>query len=872
MTDFTYSSDFQRRLLQGDRSSEDYQNYQAAQNQKTTAASESLTGTSPTPISIGGVVSAKEKENLNRTSQGLTTIDRSQLSPAAQSVLAVTTDRDAALQRAATGDAVTSTRSRSQVVDESANGVERPENARPNPLNNYANYTYSLVLHAMSAEKFNSVVVDGNQFTTVDGTVLIASGGRRSNQLMRNVHFGDSDFFFDDVKLSTIIGHNARSRMSNVINLDLTISEPFGMTLIERLIDIANDLKIDNWDQMPFMLQIDFFGNSEEGALLNPIPEQTKYLPIKILEVKIRVGSQGSKYNISAVPCSHMALYQNAASTPVMFEVLSETIGDFFKSDAKLTTNILKDNRTATTPTQADVRRVDNRVASGGKPNAIQIYSYAAAMNAYQRELKEKGYQSTADEYIFEFDESIAKMKIVHNQKLNPTTSVPMSTKNNNYASSVDTTKELTRINAGTSIIDVVNLVLRNSEYYTNQILENGARQDPAPDQPIKSHKIIPIVRLGEWDKKRKVFQKLITYKIIPYSFYNTKYQDAKKSVPTKWAKEYNYIYTGKNNEVIDFEIDFNTMFYTAITANRDRGNEISVSIEDEQPETAEENQNLESGRSGTLQANRSIAVVNQTDVSTNLSGFKDKKVVEANDLNKSFMSSSRGDMITLKLKINGDPELIKQDDGFRVPSESESKLVFNTRTGSLNMDVSEIFAFVNFRVPRDIDDNTGLYKINDGGKNIFSGIYKIIQVDNIFSNGKFTQQLDCYRIFEQESDFRNGRPTTSARLSIDPSTITQQRSPVPYQADVRRIDNAVSTAFQNSQTVDSEKTRPNPLGTDTRRSETGTGSPLIILTDRWTPADKTSLPPKPSQRLQNIQQNVRARPLSAGDLDPGNG
>ena len=54
------------------------------------------------------------------------------------------------------------------------------------------------------------------------------------------------------------------------------------------------------------------------------------------------------------------------------------------------------------------------------------------------------------------------------------------------------------------------------------------------------------------------------------------------------------------------------------------------------------------------------------------------------------------------------------------------------------------------FRTPVDFDDSTGLMKFESVETSVFSGLYKIITVDNEFSHGQFIQTMDMIRIFDQ--------------------------------------------------------------------------------------------------------------------------
>jgi len=65
------------------------------------------------------------------------------------------------------------------------------------------------------------------------------------------------------------------------------------------------------------------------------------------------------------------------------------------------------------------------------------------------------------------------------------------------------------------------------------------------------------------------------------------------------------------------------------------------------------------------------------------------------------------------------------------------------------------VFIYLTFRSPADLNTSTGLYEFPDGGKeSVFSGIYRVTMVDNVFEGGVFKQTLKCLRMPGQSSDF----------------------------------------------------------------------------------------------------------------------
>ena len=592
-------------------------------------------------------------------------------------------------------------------------GASAKGGARANPLDDYANYTYGLTMRAISPLDYNG--------TDINGQVLVASAGRRGNGYDRSSKFNE-DFYFDNFKMTGVIGYNSRTRSTNVITLDFTIVEPYGITFLNRLLEVAKELGAQNWHEMPFVMQIDFYGNSDDGVPINPIPGQSKIIPFKLIECKIKASSRGAEYQCSAVPFNHQAFQESVATTPALFEMRATKVQDFFSNDSE----------------------------SGSYTDALNKYSNKLVKPANTKNQK---YQDTADKYIFEIDDEIAESKVVGNKKVSTSRS-SMADKNNKTGTAeqgakaakggapvtLDLNTQLISINAGTSIIDVINLVLRNSEYLTKQVNKTGS-------EPINWFKIIPKIKLLKFDKTRKVYQKEITYKVIKSLYHNTKYPGAPMKLPDKWSKEYNYMYTGLNQAIIDFSIDFDTMFYTAMTAYRTKESELETQPGETKPESGAISNKTQDNGIAPLSLR---TVVAQTDVASK-EGDNDDKSVAAADLYKSMMSSSRGDMINIKLKIAGDPEFIKQDDFYM--SDAKGELA----NGSITSDTGEVFVYLRFRSPSDIIQETGLMDFETYKDTVFSGVYKVITVENVFERGQFTQLLDLVRMFDQPGDRANG-------------------------------------------------------------------------------------------------------------------
>ena len=627
-----------------------------------------------------------------------------------------------------------------------------------NDLHQYSSYTYGLSLHLLTADEFNEIVTT-QQYTPK--RVLISSAGRYNNvagpgQFIRSKYF-DDDFYFDNLTMTTVIGVNETYRNTNAIELAFTLIEPYGMTLVNRLIDQANDpdLQCSNYLDMPYLVQIDFFASNDAGELVGVIPGMTKRIPVKITQMDIKAGVKGAEYQIKAVPVNHSAYNLSTISTPANFEIVAGTVGQFFQSNQS-------------------------------------SKSLSTALNAWNSDLAQNNKIGAADTYGFNIDSVIANSPFTSSATVNPmstsmadvtgTSSIRRSN-TGNATSDFDAAAKSFSINAGTSIEKVIDQVMRNSDYIQNQVtipdgmdpqtyLEQKAKN---ANQALNWYKIVPTVTLGAFDPIRKVYARNVVYNVVPYQIKNVKSDVAPQGVAETPVKAYNFIYSGINDDVIDFDINFNTLYYTAQTAYRDAVTDIYNTASGSSENYLTKNSDTYQGSTqdpNSLMPNPVKPTVYNAK-SRAAGGAVTAKAVAVADLEDSLMTMSSADMLSLKLKILGDPQFIKQDDCFYTPSSlqigDDPRL---TPNGSLRTDYSEIYAQLTFRTPVDIDESTGLMRFESKYRtSVFSGLYRVLTVESEFRNGMFTQTLDLIRLSRQvKFDYvgQNSTTTVSDQRNTD--------------------------------------------------------------------------------------------------------
>ena len=721
----------------------------------------------------------------------------------------------------------------SKPAAETVNG-ETTTKATINPLHAYPSYTYGITLHAMSTADFNKL--QKNPKNTKFTATLISSASRYRDQ--RSEFFKD-DFYFDNFKLHTIIGVNANTKSSNAIDVSFDIIEPYGMTLINRLLDLGKKLQIENYLEVPYVLEINFFGYDDSGNAAN-ITNQTKYLPIKLIGMKIRAGVKGTEYQVRAVPYNHQANFYNTQSVKATIEVNAKTVSQYLNNNrldvntlisAKGAKKQLDDNavRVAKSDPTANSNKAppppnaqpvtDPAIINAGREGDTGDYpipptintdkGFATAYNAWQTIVATQGNIDFADEIGFVIDDERDKQDgikpraikdaLIAIPKNTPAEKTPSASQNQAGANAQSTNNDPSKsesyqasqgdnmntqvfsIRPGTAINSVIDMVLTNSTYIMDQLI-NAEKQNVKVDsntslsaavggKPVNWYKVIPKIELKEFDPARQLFAKKITFYITPYKYYNTREPQAPIAKLPPPVKNYNFLYTGKNIDIINFDMDFNALFFTAIQVDKTQQEVLGKSLGTNNVNKENASKNTDQPGYGNPMPAQSQAT--GTDQQASAGGtLLDADKHNAAAFRNSIYSQLNGDMLQLKLTILGDPEFIKQDDIFYSPDSigyTPDKQFVNGTSGSLVMDSGAIYCNVVFKTPADIDETVGLRYYNDKEQTAsFSGMYSVQQVESEFRQGKFTQNLTLIRQPTQPADEKSNKP--NARNDKDPN------------------------------------------------------------------------------------------------------
>lgn len=745
-----------------------------------------------------------------------------------------------------------------------------------NKLHDYTGYTYRVTLFLLTKEDYLSMTENPSKFDPKHS--LISGGGgyatdAQVNTTRRETGFGgytdettttkgrhpdfQEDFFIENLQLQTVVGLNAKTKASNAIDISFSIIEPYGMTLLDRLLSACEvTAKSSNYIDQPYLLEIDFLSNVDEQQKTTNKPSglliDRKRIAIKFLEMKIKPGLGGTEYRVKAIPYNHVAFSQSAAALPINLSVEAKTVGEFFNSDAENEKIFGKSLSTNQERVESELQKwidANTVVFANIKPTQAQIdakrkeleaslsyttNSLPAGYNEYMRSISTKGKLFTSPQTLisFKIDPAFANSPIVDPDKTEVVTQ-PMTPSLEGinaiipgYQNPEHKIKQVYNIHAGTDIVTIIDRIMQSSKYIKDQVLnakriqEEEAQQSASRDSTntkqykyLDWYKIIPQVRLLSFDESRNAYSKQIIYNIVPFRTANSYHPDFKKTKVSKnkIARSYQYLYTGKNEDVINVDIDFDTMFYTQLTTFQENKRRAGTNYLANSPflNPVQARDGADSNRTQDIPIQYN-AIGSEQQASSGFNRGKDPNDQAIASLTKSIYTSSRGDMLNLKLKIVGDPGFIKQDDIYYNPSSSEyaeytkgtnnngEQVPINLETGQILFDQEQIYVQFITKNAVDIDDTTGItnkqIKLSNGRitNSSFSGVYKVLKVSSELTRGKFEQVLELVKmpndIMFDDTAKTNEATVVNTPPSQEPQPSTNFVSPPPAPVDTPAV------------------------------------------------------------------------------------
>lgn len=394
-------------------------------------------------------------------------------------------------------------------------------NSKPNPLNDYANYTYHIRFSiANEVQAYNNINKSSPNTDNLTKVIIAESGVT-------------AGFNIQSLNITSKATGDGRSRgmwTNSIYTMELV--EPLGMTLIDKLYNSARELSAINYITCPYFLEIWYNGYDEDGNIIASNLFYNLYRVI-IKDIAANSSNVGTRYVITMMNDNAYAELNVLSTPPSNINITAATLGEFFDQLQSawnvMTTNINSDG----------IRRINYKI-----------------------------------EYPSDWRSWTLKNPDVLKQN---SRNVPMHVE-------VNSNKTTFTISRGQSIEVIIEFAL----YLCQEAQQWMTGVDsPSPGAPsLKTHGLIryitiypqsEIVAATPHDPVTLDYIRNVTYSLIPSETVKA-YVDMEtvKTATTpiiaenklkymidnnRLAKKYEYIYTGKNTEVLKFDFSINNLW-----------------------------------------------------------------------------------------------------------------------------------------------------------------------------------------------------------------------------------------------------------------------------------------------------------------------
>jgi hypothetical protein len=657
-----------------------------------------------------------------------------------------------------------------------------------NILSKYASYDYIISLSALTIQDLN--YPDTSYKAGKVLPLICKTGGADPNNRVATA-YGKFDFYIDNLTFESIIGMST-AKATNVSTIQFDVYEPYSIgTFILSLQTAAYQAGSKNWRDASFLLTIEFRGNTETGGI-SKVPFSSRHIPIKFTTIGMKATEKGCKYSVMAYGTQSQALTTQYANLKTDTVVKGKTVQEVLQTGEqslqavvnKYLETFVKEEKVAVAdkvvilfPKEEDLPSAGSKAAGASAENKKsatykpeQVTSDAAAI------FKKIGINQT------NLTQSSGEVNILGSAPLGYSKGRPgdqaagveeelydAATKTwKRGAMTVNIEEGLLKFSQDMDIPSVINQVLMQSSYPEKALgtLEKGMRTWWRIDTQVF------YIDTDENLKYTGSYPRIVVYRVVPYMVHTSKDTAPNVQAPgfdaikNAIVKRYDYIYTGKNTEVLNFNIDFSVGFSNVMAAaDYSKSQGVQDSEANAKQDNKEDNKKIVDSKPGALPPTQAGASPSQrkntgTNTSYSTAGGAQTGETAAQAAARVFHDAitNPNDMVVLEMDIWGDPYWIVNSGMGNYTSKQVPGIKDLNKDGSVNWQSSEVDIWVYFRSPVDINPATGLYDFKspnvesltqsskDAPSIAFSGLYCVNRVTSTFRQGQFRQQLKGFR------------------------------------------------------------------------------------------------------------------------------
>jgi hypothetical protein len=551
-------------------------------------------------------------------------------------------------------------------------------------------------------------------------------------------------------------------------------------------------------------LIIEFVGHTLENrteSVKDVLGNSTKRIfPIKIGDIEFTADQAGSLYQINAVPVSDVALMSSMQTIPKDIRIEGSTVQEILQIalQAELNKNRKAKNKNKKTleeindiivnfPIQEEQEKLSKRTGYTAAESGTTFNP-----DAQRSALLGTGAQVVSTPSTTSYVQFKNTLNTIGGAKIN------LTKQQNKNVGSEDDNKFydlVTKRSKFTVREQIPNLTFKQgttvSEIITNVILlsDYGERLfQPSDANGFKTwFKIVPRTFYINDEKiveQNGTYPKLIVFDVIEHKVHESLFAKINRKTHTEnfrkfVVKEYDYLFSGKNLDVLKFDIKIRASFQQQFPSdkanskqdpNKKTRNEGDDSADVDSAPGQAAAQNVGTGK---ITANYFASGRRKNYEALGELTTEQRQTLEFYDM----IMTGGINLTNTSLELLGDPYFLA-DSGLgnyyatvgTDPRTGEKKFI--NQDGSAEPTFNGLYCVVNFKTPIDyVSSGNMVFKstANDLNKNFvqldeFSGVYRVTQVDSLFQNGTFVQTLQLVRVPNQEI---TGAPTSINSLGV---------------------------------------------------------------------------------------------------------
>ena len=678
------------------------------------------------------------------------------------------------------------------LVSNGPTGEEKIKLPIVNPLEEFVSSNYLFTLSSLSADAVN--FPDESYRKGLVGRIILSSGGRFSESRIATAYETDDnpsgkyDYFIDNVEMYNLITPSTSSKGTNVVTLDFEVTEPYSMGQFLQSCQIA--ARANNhtdYTQAPYLLSLEFKGHTTDNESKTVA---VRYFPIRMYDITMTITSSGCKYKVKSQAWNELALNDNYNFLKADFAISGSTVVEMLQSGPHSLQQLMTSRLLETSKTDE---------AKPYLPDEIAIVFPDNLQTINQQDPPDNG--ATIKEGTSGGGNVLSRVKLNRDNKTNilvqaeselsalgkasmnfslaqgghdpkkpddpnskgdvviPALSNKKFPRN---AYQVDSDKKEFVFRKGTSVINAITEVMLMSDYCTSAVT-NTPKNGFYDWFRIETQAYI--TQANKQNENVGVNPKLLVFRVVPYKIHQSLFATPNitasgyQTLVDEAVKEYNYIYTGKNVDVLDFKLTLNNNFgvpFLAQSIGASAGEALMSRLgqsgaapsDSLLPYVPSIKGNAKSGGDVATGTAIGLAKVDRWKSSDGGGDADTYKTLVAKHFQARILNSDT-EKVRADMTILGDPYYLADSGLGNFTNTNSSSRINVTATGAMDYQTSEVDILINFLTPVDLNSSGSLTfpgEIKTELEIPFSGLYRINSVRSSFVKGKFTQVLDMGR------------------------------------------------------------------------------------------------------------------------------